>query len=103
MTTEQDKEPVNEWNFLYPKNLAVVTTKRVIHREAPILRVSHDEEGWQFLDDGEIDIASAAVVGLYNATQRDPSLLDLADLPIGWEAWRESQDAPWQRRAGSWA
>jgi hypothetical protein len=29
--------------------------------------------------------------------QRDPTLLELADLPEGWRAWRERVGAPWQR------
>jgi hypothetical protein len=28
---------------------------------------------------------------------KDPSVLELADLPPGWHAWRRSRDAPWQR------
>jgi hypothetical protein len=29
--------------------------------------------------------------------QRDKSIGELADLPLGWRAWRSSPDAPWQR------
>jgi hypothetical protein len=27
----------------------------------------------------------------------DPSVLELADLPLGWQAWRSHLGAPWQR------
>jgi len=37
------------------------------------------------------------VVCLGCMVSKDPSLKYLADLPLGWKAWRESAMAPWQR------
>ncbi|MES2464486.1 MAG: hypothetical protein V4671_28325 [Armatimonadota bacterium] len=88
-----------DWPFEDPKNLAVVTTQQITSGDAPILYVFHDEEegDWQFLDCGEPDTVRAAVVSLYNMTQIDPSLFGIADLPLGWEAWRETKDSIWHR------
>jgi hypothetical protein len=87
------------WPFAEPENLAVFTLKRVIRGESPILLVSHDEDdgGWQFLDGAEAAVEDAAIVSLREMTRIDPSLLGLADLPVGWSARRSSPAAPWRR------
>ena len=49
--------------------------------------------------DGEpLVVEDALVIGLANMVTRDPTLRDLADLPSGWEAWREAPHLPWYRR-----
>ena len=65
----------------------------------PILYVTHDQDdhGWQFLDGNAPEMANAAVVLLSNIVNLDPSVLAIADLPVGWRAWRTSVDAEWQR------
>ena len=51
-----------------------------------IQRVTHDADdgAWQFHPEGGTDESEAAVVGLKTITQLDPSILELADLPLGW-------------------
>ncbi len=87
------------WPFADPENLAVFTLRRIIRGESPILSVSHDEDDgrWQFLDGEEAEIEDAALVCLGEMIRLDPSLLALADLPIGWSASRSSFQAPWKR------
>src|SRR5436190_24392503 len=90
--------------FNQPPNLAVITLHRILRGEAPILHVSHDEGdgGWQFLDGSPApDINDAAVVGLHTVIELDPTLLELADLPVAWTAWRERADQPWKRHPSS--
>ena len=86
------------WPFEDLENVAVFTTKRVIFDGQPILYVFHDEEdgGWQFLDDGPNDADAAALVSLKHITIKDPTLLNLAKLPIGWYAWRTTPEEAWQ-------
>ena len=36
---------------------------------------------------------------LKDVVERDPSVNDLADLPLGWRAWRENVSAEWRRDA----
>jgi hypothetical protein len=73
----------------------------IIEGHAWIAYVSHDADdgAWQF-HTSEIEPpreAYAALVALSEIVQRDDSVVELADLPAGWCAWRDSEDAPWQR------
>lgn len=89
----------NEWPFEDPKNHAVITIKRVVNDGKPILYASHDKDdgGWQFLDGGDVTQEDAMVVSLEQIVQIDPSLKDLADLPLGWYAERTALGQPWKR------
>jgi hypothetical protein len=63
--------------------------------------VTHNEldGAWQFLPRGGAGHRKdAALVGLRSMIERDRSLAQLADLPAGWRAWRESPASPWLRR-----
>ncbi len=90
---------MSEWPFDDPPNTAAITTRSVLDDGAPILLVTHDLEdgGWQFLDGAAASSSEARVVGLGRMCARDASLLELADLPEGWRAWRPNAGAPWQR------
>jgi hypothetical protein len=88
------------WRFQEGSNRAVFTTKRVIHDGLPVLLVSHDAEGdWQFLCGTTNQVNDAALVSLGGILQRDQTLLDLADLPAGWQARRERVGSAWKRQA----
>jgi hypothetical protein len=88
-----------DWPFSDPQNVAVFTTGKVIFENHPILYVVHDEEdgAWQFHTGEDVNIEDAKIVALSEIAKRDPSILELADLPIGWGAVRTSQDDEWQR------
>jgi len=89
------------WPFEDPPNVAVFTTKTIAARQQPVLLVSHDDDdgAWQFLPrEGAGEEKDAAVVSLRSMIERDGTLAQLADLPLGWRAWRESPDSPWQRK-----
>lgn len=90
-----------DWPFDQPRNCAVMSLRSIVFDGKPILYVSHDadDHGWQLLDGRPVDMANAAVVGLGNIVDKDPSLLELADLPPGWIATRESRDGTWRRYA----
>ena len=87
------------WPFDQPPNCAVVTTSGVMKDGAPITRVFHDEDddGWQFLHEGEFSMKEAMLVSLKNVVAHDESVLQLADLPPGWCATRKSKNAKWFR------
>lgn len=80
-------------------NTAVITTRRIINKKDWIGYVTHDiEDGsWQFLDSkmSEKNINDAVVVSLQNIIDLDSTIQELADLPLGWHAWRESRKLPW--------
>ena len=64
-----------------------------------MLHVTHDEDdhGWQFLGSDTPTEADAMIVGLAEMLAIDPSLDALADLPVGWHAWREHAEDIWTR------
>ena len=64
-----------------------------------IIYVFHDEEdhAWQFHHAGEKNVADTMVVALEEIVAHDSSVLEVADLPSGWKAWREKRGAPWQK------
>ncbi len=95
---KQAKDP--DWPFADPKNVAAVTTASIVDGKSPILYVSHDEDdgGWQFHTGDTVDMSEAKLVSLYSVVQRDPTLKELADLPLGWEASRSSVGQAWQKR-----
>jgi hypothetical protein len=88
-----------EWPFDDPKNRAVITVSQVLDGRSIVRYVTHDKSdgAWQFLDGGNVAEADARVVGLSEMIALDPTLMALADLPLGWYAERSAQDSPWKR------
>ena len=87
------------WRFADPRRVAVVTTRAIVVEKRPILRVSHDDDdgGWQFHTGDLVRIADAMVLALEEIVDLDPSVEELADLPLGWIATRASASSPWVR------
>ena len=94
-------ERLAAWRFSDPPNVAVITTRKVVSGDDWIAFVSHavDDGGWQFLnsESGPWNAADASVVGLGTIVQLDASIMELADLPLGWHASRDSRGSPWRR------
>lgn len=89
---------VSSWPFSDAKNSVAFTTSKVIEDAYPILYASHDEDGdWQFLCGTTNATEDARIVCLKNLVELDPSITELADLPIGWSAEREDASNPWRR------
>lgn len=86
------------WRFREATNLAVYTTRFVIDEDRPILRVVHDHDGdWQFLCGTSNRSADGRLVSLKSIVELSPGIDELADLPVGWCAERESPGLPWSR------
>ena len=90
-----------DWPFNMPKKMVVLTSRKVLEEGAPIHYVSHDAEDrvWQFhphedFGEEEADIRMTALKTLFLL---DESIGQLADLPEGWHAWRETPAREWQR------
>jgi hypothetical protein len=85
--------------FREADNTAVFTTKYVVQDKKPITYVTHDEEdgAWQFFSSDEFENYEdvAMIVGLGEIVAGDPSLLDLADMPVGHYAIRDTPDDTW--------
>ena len=91
--------PQNDWVFDEPKNVATITTRQVIREGQPILLVSHaaDDGSWQFLTGGAFSTEDGMLVALQEIVEHDPSVSELADLPLGWVAKRDAIGSPWSR------
>ncbi|HWL87910.1 MAG TPA: hypothetical protein VNO21_19030 [Polyangiaceae bacterium] len=92
---------MNDWPFTDAKDLSVLTVRSVLEGRSPIRLVAHDIHAgsWQFLDGAAVQQENAVVVSLHSVVQRDPSLKQLFDLPLGWIATRRDPSDPWRRRA----
>jgi hypothetical protein len=95
-----EEKTKSHWVFDGPRNLGVFTTTRILHENYPILLVCHDDDGdWQFLC-GTTDAPDhCRLACLIDMVERDPSVNDISDLPLGWRAWRERVGAEWNREA----
>ncbi len=69
--------------FSFPQTVQIGTE--------PVTYVSHDAEdgAWQFLGDSMSDGGDPVISCFHHPIDRDPSLAELADLPLGWYAERE--------------
>ncbi len=88
------------WPFQDATNTAVFTSRRIVDGEAWVYYVTHDEDdgSWQFHPhSGPTSEAEACVVGLGSMLNLEPRIAELADLPLGWHAWRKTPDGPCQR------
>jgi len=90
---------MSDWPFDDPENVATMTVRQVTHGGQPILLVGHDaDEGmWQFLTGGPVEMADAMLVSLRDVYRIDPSIGELADLPLGCTAERSAPGQPWRR------
>ena len=93
------------WPFKDPPNVAVFVNRRILHESAWIAYVSHDADdgAWQFhtSDSTPPRQEDATIVALRQIVQLDPAVSGLADLPLGWHAWRKSRNSEWHRAQGS--
>ncbi len=88
------------YNFIDEKNTMVITTKKIINQEANILLVSHDEDDgmWEFLDGDGIKEEDAMIVSLLEIVQIDATVNQIADLPLGWIAYRDNIQCKWLKQ-----
>lgn len=90
---------MNDINWFYPDppQTKVLTVGSVLKGE-PILLVEHKESGdWHFCDAERVFTRDDLVmVPLERILELDPSVQELAELPAGWRAWRESKEDAWE-------
>jgi hypothetical protein len=68
-------------------------TARTRHFRTGVL---NEDGAWQFLGDSMTD-TGGVLVCLHHPLDSDPSLTELADLPVGWCAERSKPGEPWTR------
>ncbi len=88
----------SDWPFADAKNTCVITTRQILSDGLPLLLVAHDEDGdWQFLCGTTNEADDGCVAALGCMVDLHPAVAELADLPLGWIAERESPNLPWVR------
>lgn len=89
------------WPFADPPNVAVFTSKQIVEDGYCIYYVCHDAEDgvWQFhsMDGAPESTSDARIFSLKTILEMDSSIALLADLPLGWCAWRSFKESEWQR------
>jgi len=90
---------MENWQFDEPENVAVITLRQIVDGGEPILHVTHDSDdgSWQFLGWENPREEDVKIVALRTIVRLDSTVQELADLPLGWHAWRRTANQPWQR------
>lgn len=88
------------WKFRDPPHTRVFLSETVHNGTEPVTYVSHDTEdgAWQFLGDSMSDGGGPVISCFHHPIDRDPTLAELADLPLGWYAERDGVGEPWVRK-----
>jgi len=87
-----------DWPFREPAETRAHTTRFVLDEDFPILIVLHRRDGgWEFLCGTTEKPKDAREILLGEAAELDPRLREVADLPAGWRAFRDSPEAPWMQ------
>ena len=84
-------------------NTACIVCRHILRGERPVLYASHDAEDgmWQFMCGGSHAFPDdAAVIGLSEVLDLDPTIAAIAKLPCGYSAEREAVDADWKAQEG---
>ncbi|QNL48113.1 hypothetical protein H8S90_15000 [Olivibacter sp. SDN3] len=78
--------------------VAVFTTKYVLEGKSPILYVYHYDDGsWQFNGkERNINDEDYRIISLSEIVELDTTIQGILDLPLGFEAFRETRDKSWQ-------
>ena len=78
-------------------NLAAITSRDVVYKQFPIVKVIHDDEGdWLFFDEKQVlDEESSIVVSLRELLDIDSSIRDILTLQNNKQAIRENRNSPW--------
>jgi hypothetical protein len=99
MSMREDKGSLEPWPFEDAPDTAAITTSHVIIDLKPVVHIARDLEGnWQFLSQEGADESKIKLVALKTILCAHPDVREIADLALGWEAWRTSKNSPWNKR-----
>lgn len=85
------------WNFDQDKNVAALITTQVVEQGLPILQVIHysDDHSWAFMCGTTSNPSDTLVVSMEQAVSFDVSLYEIAAMPPGCIASRNSVEEDW--------
>jgi hypothetical protein len=89
-----------DWKFPDPPHATAFLSETVYNGSEPVTYVSHDADdgAWQFLGDSMDQGGGPVLTCLHHPIDKDATLRELADLPLGWCAERSQPGAAWKRR-----
>lgn len=86
-----------DWKFSDPPHTTVYLSKKVHEGAEPVTFVLRDKDGdWQFLGETYIESGGVAVC-FHHPIDSDPTLKEIADIPLGWCAERTEPGSSWER------
>ena len=90
---------MRDWVFADGPTTMAFLSETVHTGEEAVTYVCHDADdgAWQFLGDRMSEGGGPVLVCLRHPVEGDPSLQELADLPVGWCAERAAPGEPWIR------
>ena len=90
-----------QWPFDQEPRVAALTTRQVLEEGFPILQVVHysDDEDWAFTCGTSNANEDARLIAMEEAMKIDPTIAEVADLPLGWCASRTHIGGPWSKYA----
>jgi hypothetical protein len=89
----------------FPSQLGAVIQRTVLEGQLPARYVAHtDDNSWIVGDsiNDPNDEGAAVAAHIRHVVDRDPSLEQLATLPTGFQARRDSTNDPWQVEPFAW-
>jgi hypothetical protein len=88
-----------QWPFDQQPRVAALTTRQVLEDGLPILRVVHylEDEDWAFTCGTTNANEDARLISMEEALKIDPTLTEVADLPLGWGASRTHIGGSWSK------
>ena len=94
------KSSLFNWKFPDPPHTRIFLSETVHNGTEPVTYVCRDAEdgSWQFLGDSMSDGGGPVISCFHHPIDRDPSLVELADLPLGWYAERVKVGETWIRK-----
>jgi hypothetical protein len=91
---------MKNWVFNEPPNAVVFAHRTIVEQIKPILIFGKYLDGSFCAYTGE-EVVDAereiACIALSHIVEFDPTVCELADIPPGWWAVRESSESPWRR------
>ena len=98
MPCAHDRKDPPGWPFPVPDETRVFASVRVLRQGLPVLVVCHNDDGDWVFSCGTTDAAEHAVITCLGClVDADASLAQLADLPCGELAFRDTDAEPWRR------
>jgi len=99
MSRKKAKAPSYTGVWDDPLDPIAITIEEIANGKRPVLLVVHYDGpgGWQFLDGSDLSEQCPHIMPKEELLKVHPELVQLTDLPIGWQAQRKSPKGKWTR------